>query len=174
MQADEFFNAYLVLKSNNEAIHANFSKAPEQKVVGKNELRAWPTPIVEIVCLSFSLELYIKDLFSAIGIDAPRSHKIRELFDGLPEKTRNEIFSHESISQNPFHTRGNLFSAKRCSTAYKPYDGFVEQIDEISEGFTKWRYSHEYSTLYYSDSFAVALIEAIKAVTNTVRQRSMT
>jgi HEPN domain-containing protein len=143
MKAEDFFNAYLVLKENNEAKH--------------------PTVGVEIVCLAFSVELYIKDLHFAIKGEALRGHDIRKLFEALPEQIRQEIFAHDSISQNPFITRGDIFSIKRFTGTYSAYDGFIDHIDAISKGFEKWRYSYESTTLQYDVSFALAFIDALKS-----------
>ena len=149
MQADDFFNAYLVLKENNETIH--------------------PTMGVAIVCLAFSVELHIKDLHLAIKGEAPRGHDILKLFEALPEQIRQEIFAHDSISKNPFITRGDMFSSKRFTGAYRAYDGFIDHVKAISNGFEKWRYSYESTTLKYDISFASAFIDALKAAARRAR-----
>ena len=173
IQADDFFNAYLVLKVNNEAVIERLSKLPGTPLVGTKELGTHPTPGIEIVCLAFSLELYLKDLHYALTKKKPsKDHDILKLFNKLPEKIRQEIFACDSISQNPFIARGNIFYAKRSAATHNPYDGFIDHIKEISDGFVKWRYSYESSTLRYSDSFAVAFIHAIKSVTDNVRRQN--
>lgn len=170
MQADDFFNAYLVLKDNNEALMERLQNNPGKSLIGTKEQGTRITGGVEIVCLSFALELYIKDLYYAISGEAIRGHKILDLFEELPEHIQKEIFSYEAISKNPFHTRGDIFSPKRFSSAYTTYDGFIDQIKAISDGFEKWRYSYENRSLKYDVSFALALIEAIKSATGKVRK----
>ena len=79
MQADDFFNAYLVLKDNNEALMERLENNPGKPLIGTKELGTRITGSVEIVCLAFSVELYIKDLHYAINGEAPRGHNILEL-----------------------------------------------------------------------------------------------
>ena len=80
MQADDFFNAYLVLKDNNEAMIERLSNSPGKPLIGTKELGTRPTTGVDIVCLAFSVELYIKDLHYAIKSETPRGHNILKLF----------------------------------------------------------------------------------------------
>lgn len=172
MQAEVFFNAYLVLKENNEAMMERLSKSPGKPLIGTNELGTRTTMGVEIVCLAFSVELYIKDLHYALKGKVPHGHNILKLFEKLPEQTQQKIFSHDSISQNPFFTRGDIFSTKRFTSDYSAYDGFIDRIKAISDGFEKWRYSYESTALHYDTSFAEALIESIKSVAGEVRKEN--
>ena len=172
MQAEQFFNAYQVLSENNEALIDRLASSSEESHIGQKAVGTRPTMGVEIVCLAFSLELYIKDLHYAIKGEAPRGHNILELFEKLPEQTRHEIFSHDAISQNPFFTRGNIMLTKRFANDFSAYDGFLEQIELISDGFEKWRYSYESAALHYDVSFALALIESIKSAASKVRQEN--
>lgn len=170
MQADEFFNAYLVLKDNNEAVIERLSNSPGKPLIGTKELGTRPATGVDIVCLAFSVELYIKELHYAIKGEAPRGHNILKLFEKLPEQIRQEIFSYDSIRQNPFFTRSDILSTKRFTSAYSAYDGFIDQIKAISDGFEKWRYSYESTTLHYDISFALAFIESIKSAAGEIRK----
>lgn len=168
MQADDFFNAYLVLKENNEAFFESAGKTHEKaKAFG-----ALPTMGPSVMNLAFSVELYIKDLHFALKGKAPRGHNIFKLFQALPEEVKQKIFAHDAISQNPFATRGNIFSPLRFTKAYRPYDGFIDQLKDISDGFEKWRYAHEKTTLKYEEWFALAFIEAVKSTADTIRIRS--
>jgi hypothetical protein len=88
MKAEDFFNAYLVLKENNEALIERLSDSPGKLIIGTKELSTRPTMGVEIVCLAFSVELHIKDLHYAIKSEPPRSHNILELFEKLPEQIK--------------------------------------------------------------------------------------
>lgn len=170
MQADDFFNAYLVLKDNNEALMKRLQNNPGKPHIGTKELGTRITGGVEIVCLAFSVELYIKDLHFAVTGEAPHGHNILKLFEKLPEQIQKEIFSYESISQNPFFLRGDSFFPKTFASDFTPFDGFIDQIKAISDGFEKWRYSYESAALRYDSSFALAFIESIKAATGEVRK----
>ena len=162
MRAEDFFNAYLVLRENNHNIINKLENS------NSNTEPLYPTMSVDIVCLAFAVELYIKDVYHALGEKTPRKHDILELFQHLPENMRQEIFAHDSISQNPFATRGNIFSVKKPASAY---DGFIQQIELISNGFTKWRYSYEFETFKYDTWFAEALIEAMISTANSLRTK---
>lgn len=168
--AEDFFNAYLVLKENNEVLIEKLANSSKKTSEEKTLLGTRPAMGVEIVCLAFSVELYIKNLHYAITGKVPRGHNILKLFKQLPEQIQQEIFAHDSISQNPFITRGDIFSTKRFTSDYSAYDGFIDQIKAISDGFVKWRYSYESIALHYDASFALALIEAIKSATGEVRR----
>ena len=153
MQADDFFNAYQVLKKNYETASL--------AIMGPS-----------IVCLAFALELYLKEIYCALGKKIPISHDILKLFEGLPEKIRQEIFAHDLISQNPFYTRGDIWSIERFNKDFTPYDGFVDQIKAIGNSFKEWRYAHEHRALRYETGFSEALIVAVKSVTDGIRNAS--
>lgn len=172
MQAEDFFSAYLVLKENNEAFFERQADSSGKLLKEEKALGTHPTMGVEIVCLAFSVELYIKDLHYALKEKAPHGHNILELFEKLPEKIRQEVFDYDSISQNPFSTRGDVFSPIRFTSAYSAYDGFIDQLRAISDGFEKWRYSYESTSLGYDSSFALAFIESIRSAAGEVRKQS--
>ena len=172
MTATDFFNAYLVLQENNEALIERQANSSAMLLEGTKMPGTLSTMGVEIVCLAFSVELYIKDLHCAIEGKAPRGHNILKLFEKLPEQIQQDIFAYDSISQNPYFTRGDLFSTKRFNADYSAYDGFIDQVKAISDGFEKWRYSYESTSLRYDTSFAIALIESIKSAASQVRKKS--
>jgi len=172
LRAEDFFNAYLVLKENNEVFIVRQANSSEYLRNETNAIGMHPAIGVEIVCLAFAVELHVKDLHFAVNGKAPHGHNILELFEKLTEQIQQEIFTHDSISQNPCFTRGDLFSAKRHASSDSAYDGFIYQIKAISDGFEKWRYSYERRSLRYDVSFALAFIEAIKSATGTVRKQS--
>lgn len=150
MQADDFFNAYQVLKENDQ----------------------FPTLSAAIVCLAFSVELYIKDIYFASDMKLPRGrdgHNILKLYEGLPELIRQEVF-HKVTSKSPFIAEGDIFSPRRFTSSYGSYDRFIDEIRAISGGFEKWRYSYESRALQYKVGFALALIEAIKSVSDEMHQ----
>lgn len=107
-QAENFFNAFEVLRENNETLIDRLANSSEKRLVGEKMLGTRSTMGVDIVCLAFSVELYIKDVHHAIYGKAPRGHKILKLFEELPEQIQQEIFAYDSISQNPFFTRGDI------------------------------------------------------------------
>jgi hypothetical protein len=61
----------------------------------------------------------------------------------------------------------------RFASDFTAYDGFLEQIELISDGFEKWRYSYESAALHYDVSFALALIESIKSTSGKVRKENV-
>ncbi len=151
-QADDFFKAYQVLTKNYDS-----------------ETLAIMGP--SVVCLAFSVELYIKALYSALGLKPLRNrdgHNILKLYKALPRTIKRQIFLHEGISQNPFITRGPAILLRRFSGIARDYYGFVRHLGAISDGFEKWRYPYEANTaaLHYDSSFAEALITAIKSATD--------
>jgi hypothetical protein len=151
-QADDFFNAYQVLQEHTENVSLT-------------------TLGPAVVNLAFAVELYIKELHHVLNKKPPRGkdgHNILKLFEGLPPDVRQQIFAHDSFSQHPFVTHANIFSAGKLSA----YEGFISQIDAISDAFEKWRYSYESTTLHYESSFALAFIEAVKSTTNNTRAQS--
>jgi hypothetical protein len=154
MQADDFFNAHQALN----------------KAITKDGLSV-VSP--SVVCLAFSLELYIKDIYYALGVTPPYSHSILGLYKQLPKKTKREIFFHEAIRKNPFVSEGSLWLRKRFKNNASAYYAFIKRIEEISGGFQEWRYSYESkrAALRYEEWFALALIEAVKSVADNTRTR---
>ena len=57
------------------------------------------TVIIKLVCLSFSVELYIKDVHYTLEGKAPRGHDILKLFEKLPDEFQQEIFTYHYISE---------------------------------------------------------------------------
>lgn len=172
MQADDFFNAYLILSENEKALGCRLESLAGKPLEGTKELGTRPTGGVSIVCLAFSVELYFKDLHLVVTGKAPRGHNILKLFEQLPEQVKQEIFDHDSISQNPFVTRGDILSTKRFTDGYSAYNGFIDQLKTISDGFAKWRYSYESTSLQYNTSFALSLIESVKKAADNIRMQS--
>lgn len=157
MQADDFLDAYRALEKHSENVSLT-------------------TMGPAVVNLAFAVELYVKDVYCTLDLKPPRGkdgHNILALFEKLPEPVRQEIFLHEAISQNPFHTRGDLLSTKIFSREYTPYERFCDQVKAISDAFVQWRYPYEQKTksLRYDSSFALALIEALKVISDKIRSR---
>lgn len=164
MQADDFFNAHSVLDKNNKDLFAQMQDS------GKRP-SSFPVMGPSIVCLAFAVELYIKDLHFVLKGKASRGHNILKLYTTLPRQIKREIFSHNSISQNPWNTRGPVFLPKRYAGAKEAYYGFLHNLKAISGGFEKWRYSYESCSLQYESSFAVAFVEAVKSAADAARTR---
>lgn len=153
MQADDFFKAYQTLKQSYDTASL--------AVMGPS-----------IVCLAFSIELYLKEVYFLLNEEPPRGrdgHDILKLFQRLPEEIQHEVFSHDVIiSQSPWLT-GDIFSPKRYTEPPNPFDGFLYEIQLISKGFTDWRYSHEKSNLRYNSGFAESFITAVQSVSDRIK-----
>ncbi|MDP2205315.1 MAG: hypothetical protein Q8K65_03320, partial [Alphaproteobacteria bacterium] len=97
MQADDFFKAYKTLEESYDTATL--------AVMGPS-----------IVCLSFSIELYLKEVYRLLNKEPPRGrdgHDILKLFQGLPEDIQQAVFSQDVItSQSPW-LRGDIFFPKR-------------------------------------------------------------
>ena len=149
--AEHFFNAYEVLKESNQTLIGRLSspaeERPEVKMFG-----ARPAMGIDVVCLAFSVELYIKNLHYVLTNEAPRGHKILALFDDLPEPTQREILSYGSIAKYGW----NMSELR-------------EEIRAISDGFEKWRYSYEITTVRYNEYFALVFVEALRSAADRIR-----
>lgn len=149
--AGDFFNAYKVLSESNAALIGRLSnsatKPPE--IFG-----TLPAMGVEVVCLAFSVELYMKSLLRLIEGKPPRGHNILELYRRLPKQVQQEIYIHPSIA----------------NYGWSPSE-FERQITAISDGFEKWRYAHEFGTVGYNSYFALVFIEAMKSAIAAARTR---
>lgn len=90
-EADQFFNSFKVLRANDVAFMAHNAKIAAIK--GKKVVEPIPTIGGSVVCLAFSVELYIKDIYFALRIKPPRGHNIvLLLYRRLPKRVRREIF----------------------------------------------------------------------------------
>lgn len=146
VRAEDFFNAYEVLHESNKVLAGGRANWLGDAFTSKKFGRL-PTMAVEIVCLSFSVELYVKYLYYVTTGKAPRGHNILVLFNKLSERIQQKIFSHPSVSKYGW-----------------TFIQFENEIEAISGGFEEWRYSHEVNTLRYNNYFALVFIEAIKSV----------
>lgn len=126
-----------------------------------------------VVNLAFAVELYLKDLYLVLGIEAPWTHEILELFSELPEKTRMDVYNHPSIAEHPDATRGSIFSPDYFSVSSQGYDGFLHHIEAMNKAFIEWRYSYDKGTLNYEEWFALAFIEAVKATAEKIRNSTL-
>ena len=154
-QAEYFLNAYHVLSENNNVIIKSLESTQENSRIGESAVAPRLTMGVEIVCLAFSVELYIKNVHYVANSEAPRGHDILKLFEDLPDQVQREIYTHPAIAE--YHW---------------DIEEFIQEIKSISDGFEKWRYSHEVSTLRYNTYFALIFIEALKSAACGVRKHS--
>jgi HEPN domain-containing protein len=168
-QADDFFNAYQILKESNLALINKLEKLAGKPLVSKTAFGSASAMGVNIVCLAFSIELYLKYLHFTLNGKVLRGHNILKLYEKLPDKIRQDIFNHEAISENPFHIRGDIFSIRKFDSSYTPYERFLDQVKAISNAFVEWRYSYERASLDYDESLALALIKAIKSVADSIQ-----
>jgi hypothetical protein len=76
-------------------------------------------------------------------------------FKDLPEQAQQEIYTHPAIAKYGWD-----------------FEEFIQEIKAISDGFEKWRYSHEVATLRYNTCFALIFIEALKSAACGVRKDS--
>jgi len=82
-----------------------------------------------IILGSFACELGLKRKLDELNISYNKVHKVRELFDLLPEDKKVEIIEKAKVS-------GGRFKLKDDNEFYK-------NIDIISNNFVDWRYMHE-------------------------------
>lgn len=182
MQADDFFNAYRVLRESDKTMMDKLADLNGKPLLSSTALGSFSTGSAGVVCLAFSVELYIKDLHFIVNGEVPRGHNILELFRMLPKGIQEEIRNYFSI-QNVI----NFYSMQKFSL-YTPTDKSKRPITDalelkiysISEAFEKWRYSYESmfpdsdkgNSLKYDIGFALAFIEAVKSVADSKRELS--
>jgi HEPN domain-containing protein len=146
IHAQDFLNAYEILKESNYALIAQKTGTAKEKSA-EIAYGTRPTMGIDIVCLAFSVELHLKELSRVVSGTIPRGHNIARLFRALPESVQKEIVSHHSIAQ------------------YRWSDAQMErELLAISDGFEKWRYAYESAALRYNSYFAEVLIEASRFV----------
>jgi HEPN domain-containing protein len=146
LHAQDFLNAYKILKDSNKALIEK-NEGREQNEYGQAAYGKLPAMGIDIVCLAFSVELHLKELHRVVTGATPRGHNIVKLFRDLPDTVQKEVAAHQSITH---------------------YGWSDEQLDlelhSISDGFEKWRYAYESTSLRYNSYFAEVLIEASRFV----------
>lgn len=151
--AQDFLNAYEILRESNDALIVR-QGGGEGKLSSGMAFGTRPAMGIDVVCLAFSVELHLKDLHYAVSGKTPRGHNIARLFRTLPETIKEEVVSHHSIAQ------------------YGWNDAEIEkELQDISQGFEKWRYAYESTSLRYNSYFALVLIEATRFVASLRRRR---
>ena len=152
-QAENFYNSYLVLKESSKSFFENLSN-PTSESENPSVFGRYPTMGVEVVCLSFSVELYIKCLHYVISQKPPKSHNILDLFRKLPNEIQQELFSYPAVKRYGWN-----------------FHQFERMIDTISNSFEKWRYSYESKSLNYNSFFAEVFVEAVMQSIDSERHR---
>lgn len=152
-EAEHFYNSYLILKENRELLIEQQSNS-SNKLGNTSKFGQYPTMGVEVVCLSFSVELYIKCLHYLISQDLLKSHNILTLFRKLPSKIQEELYSYPAVEKYGWD-----------------FDEFEQMIGTISDSFEKWRYSYESKSLNYNTYFALVFVEAIRNAIKSRRHR---
>jgi HEPN domain-containing protein len=152
LEAKEFFHAYLILEENNERIRLEIAKSnpfsvspTAMKRLKSGELKRTSGP--NVVCLAFSLELYLKGLIIKLTGNSPKKkHSLVDLFVLLPGKNKT------SIIHNTEKYLGESFSEH----------SFMANITAISNAFVEWRYYlHEKGTASFLPKFGVSFARAI-------------
>ncbi len=183
LQADDFFNAYRVLKESDDLMISKLENLSGKPLVSKTAFGAFPVSTPSIVCLAFALELYIKNLYVILKtldsgnekIKPPRVHNILQLFMKLPEEVQQEIRDFSSIQEIVAFYSMEMFPLYITKDQNKKpiTDTLEQQIYKISDAFEKWRYSYENGTLQFEESTALALIEAVKSITSNAQKRAV-
>ena len=144
--AQDFLNAYGILKDSNDALIERMSGG-EVKVGAETAFGTRPAMGIEVVCLAFSVELHLKELHRVMSGKIPRGHNIAKLFRTLPAAVQEEVCSHRAIARYGWND-----------------SQFENELLAISDGFEKWRYAYESVALWYNSYFAEVLIEASQFV----------
>ena len=139
--AQDFLNSYRILRESNDALvdRQTGGNGKESSTMAYGTL---PAMGVDVVCLAFSVELHLKELHRVVSGKIPKGHNIAKLFGALPVEVQQEVASHHSIAQ------------------------FERELHAISNGFEKWRYAYENTSLKYNTYFAEVLIEASQYVSS--------
>lgn len=81
-----------------------------------------------IVNSAFACEVFMKAILKFKQIKTPKTHKLKELYDTLPDELRERIKQNVSCG---------------CLGIWRDCFG-LEYLDEISNAFVEWRYSYEH------------------------------
>ncbi|MDA4845461.1 HEPN domain-containing protein [Hoeflea poritis] len=159
-QAQFFLNAYRILERNEAALQAEQKRRAQRQNLDHSDSPSvdqvcYATDehigVSDFVCLAFSVELFVKAVFEALG-RRQRGHNIRELFEKLPPDVQTKIA--EIHMRNIYHWT---------------LDDYKDQMDVISKGFEEFRYSHEHKELFYHKGFALKMIDAVRQVIDDIR-----
>ena len=152
IHAQDFLNSYRILRESNSAL-VDRQRGRNGKESSTMAYGALPAMGVDVVCLAFSVELHLKDLHRVVSNRIPKGHNIAKLFGALPAEIQEEVASHHSIARYGWDKAQ-----------------FECELRAISDGFEKWRYAYENTSLRYNSYFAEVLIEASRYV-SSMRER---
>lgn len=152
--AKGFRNGYDVLSKHNEKARNIAFKAHDRgRLVDLEDMGSAES--ADLVCLSLSLELYLKALLRKYPpskkLRSKELHNWHSLFRALPEVVQEEL-----------HQRWVLHYP-----SITPRKGFDMWLLKEGDNFTRWRYSHEMydkkmSTMSFHPDKAERLIDVIK------------
>jgi len=153
--AQDFLNSYRILRESNDALVERHTgrREDENSTMAYGTLSAMG---IDVVCLAFSVELHLKELHRVVSKIIPKGHNIAKLFDALPPDVQEEVATHHSIAKYGWDNAQ-----------------FERELHAISDGFEKWRYSYESTSLRYNSYFAEVLIEASQFVSSTRRREEV-
>lgn len=100
--------------------------------VTKNNL---PLTVLEFVNLAFACELYIKSIAQFTNANVKKIHRLDELFDKLSANDKEAVYSLWRI------TNGN-----NVDDHYYVRQMFRNNLEAITDVFTRFRYAHEWAT----------------------------
>ena len=86
----------------------------------------YTSPVV--INSAFACEVFMKALLLHHGKKMPKSHKLRDLYEALPDKTKDWVKQTTSLGFRDF---------------WFDLWGF-EILDQVSNAFVEWRYRYEY------------------------------
>ena len=81
-----------------------------------------------VINSAFACEVFMKAMLLHYGELTPKTHKLRDLYEALPDKVREWVKSVTSMN---------------CLGLWVDSFGF-EILDQVSDAFVKWRYSYEH------------------------------
>lgn len=152
--AKDFFDAFMILSKNNEYVRSEITKnnpfdlnfSPEvKKRFDSGELRE--SMLAAIVCLSFSIELYLKGLITKLTGNPPMKHLLKDLFFSLPDDAKTEIIKNTEMNY------GESMSEQE----------FMDCLAGINNAFVEWRYIYENGKASFRPNFGVSFVRAIAA-----------
>jgi HEPN domain-containing protein len=112
----------------------------EQRPLSDGKFEMVPQP--GIMCVAFCIELALKSLILANGIQYSKEHDLSSLFDKLPKETQQAIV---------------------VASRY-PDAAFPVFLKGISNAFIDWRYVFEAEYLHIDHAFLIAMAKGTLAV----------
>lgn len=101
MQADDFFNAYRVLRESDEVMMGKLEKLSGKPLVSETAFGALPVSTPSVVCLAFALELYIKELYVVLKARDSNEEDVK-LHNSMPSALRLDNSEEHVLSHYMF------------------------------------------------------------------------